>query len=129
SLVNTVLASHAAGGARYQPYIARPSHPRRRGMNTLFAPGAKRNRLLLAIGLTLLLVSPAMLLWASRRMDTGTWTDAAIDAEIMRQEAVLLQRATLPPTTERPAEVSPFGAAFPGPRLKDGDRSGMLSTA
>jgi hypothetical protein len=98
-------------------------------MNALFAPGAKRNRLLLAIGLTILLVSPAMLLWASRKMDPGTWTDADIDAEIMRQEALMLQRATLPPTTARPVEFSPFGAAFPGKRLKEGDRSGMLSTS
>ena len=35
-------------------------------MNALFAPGAKRTRILVAFGLTLLLAMPAVLIWAQK---------------------------------------------------------------
>src|SRR5713101_6153483 len=97
-------------------------------MNALFAPGAKRNRLLIVIGLVVLLASPGVFLWASRR-EVTTWTDETIDAEIMRQEALLLQRAPLPFGFERPKEFAPFGSAFKPARPTEGNTPGMLLTS
>jgi len=41
-------------------------------MNALFAPGAKRTRFLVAFGLTLLLATPAMMIWASKAQFVDT---------------------------------------------------------
>ncbi|MFQ5877165.1 MAG: thrombospondin type 3 repeat-containing protein [Acidobacteriota bacterium] len=88
-------------------------------MNALFAPGAKRNRLLIVTGLVLFLASPAMLLWANRSSKSLTESEelARIEEEINRQDSRLIQSMQLPAATKRPEAFSPFGPGFKGPRL------------
>ena len=85
-------------------------------MNALFAPGAKRNRIIVAFGLSLLLASPAVMLWASKtqRIDFG---EDAYEQRHAQDEARRLSTIALPEATLPPAEFSPFGGAFKPNRL------------
>ena len=96
-------------------------------MNALFAPGAKRNRILMALALVALLASPAMLLWASREV-TGDGDDDPVSLAIRKQEAILYQRMALPPATERTTELSPLGALSPIARVDGGSSKDGKST-
>ena len=84
-------------------------------MNALFAPGAKCTRILVALGLTLLIAAPAVLLWAQRAQRVegpeggdGQFVDTiAAQIEGRRYESVQLPGSTLPPP-----EFAPFGRAM-----------------
>ena len=78
-------------------------------MNALFAPGAKRNRFLVAFGLTLLLAAPAMMLWAGKAqlVDNGG-DDSLMEQRLLRDEARRLSGVALPEATFPPAEFSPL---------------------
>src|SRR4029079_16091064 len=90
--------------------------PRRTRMNALFAPGAKRNRIIVACGLSLLLASPAVMLWASKtqRNDFG---EDAYELRHAQDEARRLSTIALPEAALPPAEFSPFGGALQPRRL------------
>ena len=79
-------------------------------MNALFAPGAKRTRILVAFGLTLLLAAPAALIWANRSLTISNGDDeqskmlAAQDREENTRLAAMGQLTPFYP----PAEFSPL---------------------
>ncbi|HZM70897.1 MAG TPA: hypothetical protein VFB95_11105, partial [Candidatus Cryosericum sp.] len=81
-------------------------------MNALFAPGAKRNRILAAFGLTLLLAAPAMLVWASRPYMQNPSDESAAELRYQAEEARRLSAVPLPPGHMPLPENSPFGGAF-----------------
>ncbi|HEX9426728.1 MAG TPA: hypothetical protein VGA64_03005, partial [Candidatus Polarisedimenticolia bacterium] len=93
-------------------------------MNALFAPGAKRYRLLVAFGVAILLASPVMLIWASREQPK---VPVSFMEELTRSQARLHATAEFPAGHERPVELSPFGDKFKEPRLAK-DPSGLLLT-
>jgi len=85
-------------------------------MNALATPGAKRNRILVAFGLSLLLASPAVVLWAGKvqRSDFG---EDAYELRHAQDEARRLSTVALPEATLPPPEFSPFGGALQPRRL------------
>ncbi|HET8947744.1 MAG TPA: hypothetical protein VFQ07_12250, partial [Candidatus Polarisedimenticolia bacterium] len=85
-------------------------------MNALFAPGAKRNRIIVAFGLSLLLASPAVMLWASKTQ-RNDFSEDAYEQRHAQDEARRLSTIALPEATLPPAEFSPFGGAFKPNRL------------
>jgi hypothetical protein len=97
-------------------------------MNALFAPGAKRNRLLIALVLAVILATPAVLLWASKEQAINMTAEDRAEQAANEAEARLMQRMILPEGHARPAGLSPFGDAFTAPRLKEGDARNLLLT-
>ena len=93
-------------------------------MNALFAPGAKRNRLIVAFGLSLLLATPAIVLWADKtqRNDFG---EDAYEQRHAQDEARRLSSIALPEGTLPPAEFSPFGGVLK-PRRAQGAAAAEL---
>jgi hypothetical protein len=93
-------------------------------MNALFAPGAKRNRMIVAFGLSLLLAAPAVMLWASKtqRIDFG---EDAYEQRHAQDEARRLSTIVLPEGTLPPAEFSPFGGALT-PKRQNGPAAAEL---
>jgi hypothetical protein len=93
-------------------------------MNALFAPGAKRNRMIVAFGLSLLLAAPAVMLWANKtqRIDFG---EDAYEQKHAQDEARRLSTIALPEGTLPPAEFSPFGGALK-PKLVNGPAAAEL---
>ncbi|HEV8201238.1 MAG TPA: hypothetical protein VGS03_14575, partial [Candidatus Polarisedimenticolia bacterium] len=85
-------------------------------MNALFAPGAKRNRIIVAFGLSLLLASPAVMLWASKTQ-RNDFSEDAYELRHAQDEARRLSTIALPEATLPPAEFSPFGGALQPRRL------------
>ena len=96
-------------------------------MNALFAPGAKRNRIIVAFGLSLLLASPAVMLWASKtqRIDFG---EDAYEQRHAQDEARRLSTIALPEATLPPAEFSPFGGAFKPNRINGSAQAETLAS-
>jgi hypothetical protein len=82
-------------------------------MNALFAPGAKRTRVLVAFGLTLLLATPAMMIWAGKaQLINLPGDDSKFQQALMQSEARKMGSVALPPGHMPPAEFSPFGGVL-----------------
>jgi hypothetical protein len=93
-------------------------------MNALFAPGAKRTRFLVAFGLTLLLATPAVMIWANKAQIVDLPGDESqLEQALLRDEARVLSSLRLPPGHLPPAEFSPFGGV-----LKPGRSSAEKAT-
>ena len=87
-------------------------------MNALFAPGAKRNRMIVAFGLSLLLATPAIVLWADKTQ-RAEFSEDAYEQRHAQDEARRLSTIVLPEGTLPPAEFSPFGGVLK-PRRQHG---------
>src|SRR5262245_39304580 len=91
-------------------------------MNTLFAPGAKRTRFLVAFGLTLLLATPMVMIWAGKVQIGSSGEESQGDAALVRAESRWLSSQPLPEATMPPAEFSPFGGPLT-PRSLSADKA------
>jgi len=98
-------------------------------MNNLFAPGAKRTRFLVAFGLTLLLATPAVMIWASKAQLVDTPGDESqFEQTLLRDEARRMSSLSLPEGYLPPAEFSPFGGALKPRRLSAELAAGTLAS-
>jgi hypothetical protein len=87
-------------------------------MNSLFAPRAKRNRIMVAFGLALLLAAPAVMLWADKVQRVDFATEDAMELKHAQDEARRLATTPLPEATQPPADFSPFGGTLRPIRLQ-----------
>ncbi|HZN04830.1 MAG TPA: hypothetical protein VFD06_14695, partial [Candidatus Polarisedimenticolia bacterium] len=95
-------------------------------MNALFAPGAKRNRMIVAFGLSLLLATPAIVLWADKTQRSDIEGEDAYELKHAQDEARRLSSIVLPEGTLPPAEFSPFGGVLKPRRLQGGAGDDLL---
>ena len=96
-------------------------------MNALFAPGAKRNRFMVAFGLTLLLAAPAMMLWAGKAQNVDTGDDSRMEQTLLKDEARRVAGVGVPEATYPPAEFSPFGGVLKPREIRGAAAADLLA--